>query len=198
MRSNLDDARSSAAPQRYGRAEARPSSADREGAGISICDIGTGSGCIAVALARELPDAHILACDISTDALAVARRNAATHGVSERITFVQSDVFDALGTARFDVVVSNPPYLRPGDRLCPEIGFEPQAALEAGPDGLGVIRRIIAEAPRRLSPGGWLVTEIGADQADAIRAIAIEHGLANVAIEHDLAGLPRVLVAQVW
>jgi release factor glutamine methyltransferase len=197
VRSDVDDTRFSAAPQRYGHAEARPSSADREVAGISICDIGTGSGCVAVALARELPGARVVAVDISPDALAIARRNAATHGVRERISFVESDVFDALGTTRFDVVVSNPPYLRPGDRLCPEIGFEPPTALEAELHGLGIIRRLIAEAPHRLSPGGWLVMEIGADQADAVRAIATEHGLANVAIEHDLAGLPRVLVAQV-
>ena len=183
----------SAPPVRYGRAEARPSS----GAGMSICDVGTGSGCIAIALACELPEAQIVAVDVSTDALAVAQRNAAMHGVDGRITFVQSDVFDGLRPALLDVIVSNPPYLSPGERECPEIAFEPQTALEAGPDGLAVIRRIVAAAPGRLRPGGWLVMEIGAHQAEAVRAVAEQHGLVSVAIEQDLAGLPRALVAQV-
>jgi len=178
---------------RYGRAEARPSS----GAGMSICDVGTGSGCIAIALACELPEAQIVAVDVSTDALAVAQRNAAMHGVDGRITFVQSDVFDGLRPALLDVIVSNPPYLSPGERECAEIAFEPQSALEAGPDGLAVIRRIVAAAPGRLRPGGWLVMEIGAHQAEAVRAVAEQHGLVSVAIEQDLAGLPRALVAQV-
>jgi release factor glutamine methyltransferase len=162
-----------------------------------ICDVGTGSGCIAVALARKLRDVRITALDISADALAVAARNASAHAVSDRITFVESDLFGALDPAvRFDVIVSNPPYCRPGDPFSPELACEPQSALLAGPDGLTVIRRLLAAAPARLRPGGRLVMELGSGQDGAVRAEAAAVGLTDIDVEADLAGIPRVVVAR--
>lgn len=162
----------------------------------TVCDVGTGSGCVAVALASELPDAHVVAVDVSPGALAVAARNAAAHGVADRLTFVHSDLFDAVGAdARFDVIVSNPPYCRPDDPVSPELAFEPHRALAAGSDGLDIVRRLIAAAPARLRAGGWLAMELGRGQDAAVRALARATGLADIAIEPDLAGISRVLVA---
>ena len=164
---------------------------------LSICDVGTGSGCLAVALARELPAARVVALDVSAQALALAACNAATHGVTERIAFRAGDLFAALGAGeRFDVIVSNPPYLRPGDVVSPELAFEPPEAFAAGADGLDVIRRLIGAAAARLRRGGWLVMEIGSGQAEAVTAVARRAGLATIAIEPDLAGIPRALVAR--
>jgi release factor glutamine methyltransferase len=162
----------------------------------SICDVGTGSGCIAVALARELPDVQITAVDISSQALAVASRNASAHAVSDRITFVESDLLSGLDPEiRFDVIVSNPPYCRPEDLLSPELAYEPQTALLAGPDGLAVIRRLLAAAPARLRPGGRLVMELGRGQDGAVRTEAAAAALTDIDVEVDLAGIPRVLLA---
>jgi release factor glutamine methyltransferase len=164
---------------------------------VYICDVGTGSGCIAVAIARELARARVTALDVSPDALAVARVNAAAHAVDQRITWVESDLFAVLpADATFDVIVSNPPYLAPGTAVSPELAFEPTAALVAGADGLDAIRRLISAAPSRLRPGGWLVMEIGVAQVDAVLVLAANAGLARVGIEPDLAGIPRALVAQ--
>lgn len=163
----------------------------------SLCDIGTGSGCVAVALARELKGAHIVAIDVAPAALAVAAGNAAAHGVSDRIAVIHSDLFAALdGAARFDVIVSNPPYCRPGDPVSPELAFEPQSALTAGSDGLDVVRRLIAAAPARLRRGGWLAMEMGRGQDGAVRALARAAGLTEVDIAPDLAGIPRVLMGR--
>jgi release factor glutamine methyltransferase len=162
-----------------------------------ICDVGTGSGCIAVALAQELPDARVVAIDVSTAALAVAARNAAEHGVTDRVYCVESDLFDGLDpAARFDVIVSNPPYLTPDDFISPELAFEPRAALAGGPDGLDVIRRLVAAAPARLRAGGRLIMEFGRGQEAAARALAQAAGLTDVQIAPDLAGMPRALVAR--
>jgi release factor glutamine methyltransferase len=162
-----------------------------------ICDIGTGSGCIAIALARELPAAHVVGLDISAAALRVAARNAAAHGVGDRVELVASDLFDGLDSdARFDIVVSNPPYLRPGDATSPELAREPPAALLAGADGLAVIRRLLAAAPTRLRPGGWVVMELGCGQDAAVRELAQAAGFTDVAVEADLAGIARVLLAR--
>jgi release factor glutamine methyltransferase len=164
---------------------------------VRICDVGTGSGCIAVAIARELAGARVTALDVSPDALALARVNAAAHAVDERITWVESDLFAALpAAASFDVLVSNPPYLAPDDAVSPELAFEPTAALAAGADGFDVIRRLICAAPSRLRPGGWLVMEIGVGQVDAVLLLAENAGLERIVIEPDLAGIPRALVAR--
>ena len=163
----------------------------------SICDVGTGSGCIAVALACELPTARVVAVDVSPDALAVAARNAAAHGVAERITCAQGDLFDALDpVTRFEVIVSNPPYLSPGECVAPELAFEPPTALAGGADGLAVIRRLLTVAPQRLRAGGWLVMELGRGQDAAVYPAARAAGFAHVSIEPDLAGIPRALVAR--
>ena len=161
-----------------------------------LLDIGTGSGCLAVVLAREIADAMVTAADISPAALAVARRNAERHGVAERIAFLASDVYAGLpADASFDVIASNPPYLAPGDQRSPELAFEPRAALDAGADGLDVIRRLLAGASARLRPEGQLLVEIGAGQANAVLALADAAGLTG-AVEPDLAGIPRLLVAR--
>lgn len=181
------------AGRRVSGARAVPGGAD---APHSILDVGTGSGCIAIALARELPDARITAADVSPAALAMARRNAERHGVAGRIAFVESDVYDALPRdATFDLIASNPPYLAPGDQRSPELAFEPQSALHAGADGLDVIRRLIAGASARLRPAGLLLVEIGAGQAGAVLALAHAAGLTG-RVEPDLAGIPRLLVAR--
>jgi release factor glutamine methyltransferase len=163
----------------------------------SICDVGTGSGCLAVTLAHELPGARVTAIDTSAAALAVAARNAAAHGVGDRIVFTQCDLFDALDPGVcFDVIVSNPPYCRPGDLLSPEVAFEPSSAVAAGADGLGVIRRLLAAAPARLRPRGWLVMEFGQGQDAQVTRLAREAGLADIEINTDLAGIPRALIAR--
>jgi|SRR5579862_607092 len=162
-----------------------------------ICDVGTGSGCIAVALAQELPDARVVAVDVSVDALAVAERNAAEHGVADRILCVESDLFDGLDpSTRFDAIVSNPPYLAPADFTQPELRFEPHTALSGGSDGLEAISRLIEAAPGRLHTGGWLIVEIGAGQAKDADELARAAHLAEVRVVPDLAGLPRALVAR--
>jgi release factor glutamine methyltransferase len=164
---------------------------------LSIADLGTGSGCIAIALARELPSARVVALDASADALAVASANAEMHGVADRIIFQHSDLFAGLASdQRFDVIVSNPPYCRPDDPSSPEVVFEPRTALMAGSDGLSVIRRLLSAAPQRLRLGGWLVMEFGRGQDTAVRADAAAAGLTDIEVRADLAGIPRALIAR--
>ncbi len=164
---------------------------------IEILDVGTGSGCIAVALARALPAAGVTAVDLSAAALAVARRNAAAHGVAARIAFVVSDLFAALpADATFDLIVANPPYLAPGDAASPELAFEPHGALYAGADGLAVIRALLAAAPRHLRRGGILLMELGQSQSEAALGLTRAAGFAAAHVVPDLAGIPRALVAE--
>ena len=171
--------------------------APRERRPPTLLDLGTGSGCIAVALARELSDARLTAVDVSPAALAIARRNATRHGVAERITFLTGDLYAPLpADATFDLIVSNPPYLAPSDPTSPETAFEPRSALLAGADGLDVIRRIIAGARAHLVSGGQLLIEIGAGQSEAVLALANAGGFQAPRVEPDLAGIPRLLVAQ--
>jgi len=165
---------------------------------ITICDLGTGSGCIAVALASELPHAEIWALDISPAALAVARANARRNRVADRIHFCASDLLAAVGGRRFEAIVCNPPYVRAGDLqgLQPELAWEPRGALVSGPDGLEVIRRVLVAAPGHLTDGGWLCVEIGADQAEPVESLARAAGFRRVSVHADYAGLPRVVAAQ--
>jgi release factor glutamine methyltransferase len=162
-----------------------------------IEEVGTGSGCVAVALAVELPRARLIAVDISAPALAVARRNAGRHGVANRIAFVQGDL-SSCASCDLDVIVSNPPYVPVGQRaaLSPEVrDYEPPEALFAGEDGLDVIRALISGVAR--GAGHWLIFECGIDQDTAIREmIAREPRLSLVEIRPDLAGIPRVVVAR--
>jgi release factor glutamine methyltransferase len=167
-----------------------------------VCDMGTGSGCIGVALLHERRDARAFALDISTRALAVAARNAARHGVAERTTFLESDCFDALApaghaAARFDLIASNPPYISEDEMrgLQREVReHEPRAALTPGGDGLAVIRRLLAESPRHLKPGGHLLVEIGFGQSERVAALADPSVWTLAGIREDLQGIPRTVV----
>jgi release factor glutamine methyltransferase len=158
-----------------------------------VLDMGTGSGAIAVALAHTRRDADVTALDVSADALAVARRNAAGNGA--RVNFLQSDWYAALeAEPAFDVIASNPPYIASGDRHLSEgdLRFEPAGALTDHADGLSALRTIIAGAPRHLKPQGWLLMEHGYDQSAAVRALLADAAYADVQSWCDLAGIERV------
>ena len=164
-----------------------------------VADICTGSGCVAIALARHAPEARLLAVDLDPAALAVARRNADRHGLGERIAFLQGDLWAPL-PGPVDLAVCNPPYVAERDwpALMPEVReHEPRRALAAGEDGLAVIRRLLAAAPGRLAAGGALYVEIGANQGAAVRELAkAAFPQAKVAVRPDLAGLDRLLVVE--
>jgi release factor glutamine methyltransferase len=165
-----------------------------------IVDVGTGSGCIAVALAKRLPAAEIYATDISADALAVAAANAKRHGVEKNIRFLQGDLLEALPSSiKVDAVVSNPPYIASGEigTLPKEVrDFEPVQALVAGEDGLKVYRRLVPDGARVLSPGGGLFLELGAGQRPAVEQLCVAQGFTVAAVVKDLQGHERVLVAR--
>jgi release factor glutamine methyltransferase len=163
----------------------------------NVADVGTGSGCLAAAIALERA-ASVVATDVSDAALAVARRNAERMGVAGLVAFRRTDLLQGI-EERFDLVVSNPPYVREGDRadIQPEVRFEPPHALFAGIDGLDVIRRLVPQAIDRLKPGGRLIFEFGFGQADAVSdVIASNPDLAMVRLRPDLQGIPRVAIAQ--
>jgi release factor glutamine methyltransferase len=166
-------------------------------------DLGTGSGAIAVALAHERPRLRLIASDISPPALEVAKRNALRHGVGERIAFVASDLLAAFPPARpsFDLVASNPPYIggREFEALPPEIArHEPLGALEGGGvEGLDVARKIIAEAPPYLKPGGWLLMEIGRAQASLLeRELSESRDFDSYRFFEDFSGIMRLLALE--
>jgi release factor glutamine methyltransferase len=156
-----------------------------------ILDLGTGSGCLAVTLALELPRARVTAVDISPAALAVACGNAQRLGA--QVSFAESDWFAALPPQRFDLIVANPPYVAAGDPHLAhgDLRFEPAVALTDQADGLSAIRRIVAEAPRWLSAGGWLFFEHGWDQAAAARQLLDAAGYSEIEQNCDLAGIVR-------
>jgi len=137
-----------------------------------ILDIGTGSGCIAIACAVAFPNATVDAVDVSADALAVARKNVRRHGMQARVRCLRSDVFSALRDRTYDIIVSNPPYVpaRTWRKLPPEYAHEPRLALECGRDGFDVVRRLLAQAGRHLTRRGILVAEVGAGQRALMRA----------------------------
>jgi release factor glutamine methyltransferase len=162
-----------------------------------VCDVGTGSGCIAVALLHEEAKARAVGLDISTGALRVAARNAARHGVRERLTLIASDCFAALDSrnARFKMIVSNPPYIAEDalDGLQREVrDHEPRIALTPGGDGLSIIQRLVADAPSFLERGGHLLMEIGFDQHEALRQLIDTQVWQLLDIHRDLQGIPRV------
>jgi len=166
-----------------------------------VIDVGTGSGCIAVALAKHLPGVTAYAIDISRPALAVARRNAERHGVDDRIQFVVGDLLDRR-PAPVDLIVSNPPYVSADEwaSLPSSIRYhEPRLALDGGPDGLEVIRRLLSQSQGLLEPGGAILVEIGASQGDDVQEIArtcFPREGTIVRIHPDLAGRDRVLEVQ--
>lgn len=157
-----------------------------------ILDLGTGSGCLAIAVAKQRPQAAVTAADASAAALAVARDNAVRHGVN--IRFLQGDWFAPLAGERFDLILANPPYVAERDPHLArgDVRFEPRSALAAGADGLDDIRRIVAQAPAHLVPGGQLCFEHGYDQAAAAAALLAEAGFIGIEQRRDLAGILRV------
>ncbi len=182
------------------RAGIRPSAKHRP----VVTDVGTGSGCIAVSLARRLPLAALYATDCSKEALRVARQNAERHGVAGQVTFAEGDLLaplHALGlSGRVDIVASNPPYIaeREWETLQPEVRlFEPRMALAGGDDGLAVYRRLVRDAADLLNAGGWLIMEVGQGQAASVCALIDATGRYGTAeILPDQAGIDRVLCAQ--
>jgi release factor glutamine methyltransferase len=180
------------------------------GEGLQIADIGTGSGCIAIALAKELPKAEFVATDISGAALEVAGRNAVRHGVGERIRFVQADLLERSAEERmtsaeraapllFDLVVSNPPYI--GRREAPTLArevrdHEPEIALFGGEEGYELYGELIAQAASNLKSGGLLVLELGHDSLPAVKPLLDATNWTRVGITNDLAGIPRVIAAE--
>ncbi|MBZ5721427.1 MAG: peptide chain release factor N(5)-glutamine methyltransferase [Acidobacteriia bacterium] len=164
---------------------------------LRIVDVGTGSGCIALALAKELPSAEIHATDISPDALEIAEANAARHQLERQITFHDTDLLQGLEGQGFDFVVSNPPYVGEAeeDQVQLEVRkFEPRNAVFAGPTGLEVIERLIPQAEATLKPQGWLVMEISGTIAQGVERLLA--GWKDVRITNDLQGIPRVARAR--
>jgi release factor glutamine methyltransferase len=164
-----------------------------------IVDVGTGSGCIAISLAREIPGARVIATDVSGHALEVARRNADRYGVSDRVTFVETSFLDGIESG-VDVIVSNPPYVPSVSErgLTPEVrDYEPAVALFGGEDGLDGLRSVLEGAAMKLAPGGWLVMEFGCGQDDCVTGLVTGvNGLDLVKIRHDLQDIPRTVVCR--
>ncbi|MGB7068821.1 MAG: peptide chain release factor N(5)-glutamine methyltransferase [Pyrinomonadaceae bacterium] len=166
----------------------------------TFCEVGIGSGCITVSILHNLPVAASVGLDISKEALEISRKNAITHGVDGRLDLRHSDIYSAVRDERFDLIVSNPPYVpaRDLDSLQVEVReFEPHLALFGGSDGLSIIRSIAIDAPRFLRPDGKLLMEIGFDQANAVSELFSVDHWAAVEIVPDLQGVPRTVVANV-
>ena len=162
-----------------------------------VADIGTGSGVLAVTIAREIAGALVVASDISAGALAVAGQNAARHGVHDRILFVRTSYLDAIA-GPFDVIVANPPYVRDRDKgaLARDVRHEPDVALFGGEDGLRHVEGVLDTA-QKLTPGGWFLMEFGYGQEDDVRAlVAARPGLRLDRIREDLQGIPRTAIMQ--
>ncbi len=170
---------------------------DRD-AEIAVLDVGTGSGAIALAIASERKKAHVTATDISAAALAVAAENAESFALADRVRFLEGSLFEPVADERFDVIVSNPPYVAEGDResLPPELRHEPASALFAGPDGTDVLRALAAQVADRLAPGGAVLVELDPRQVDAVRGWFASAGLVSIEVHRDAAGRQRVVSAR--
>jgi release factor glutamine methyltransferase len=168
------------------------------GENLQVADIGTGSGCIAIAMAKELPASTIYATDISAAALAVARRNALRHRLSERMRFSEGNLLDTVPT-QFDLVASNPPYIgrRESAALMREVrDHEPEIALYGGEEGYELYADLITQSAAHLKPGGILVLELGHNSLPAVQPLLESPTWTNVAATNDLAGIPRVIAAE--
>ncbi|MDD2708462.1 MAG: peptide chain release factor N(5)-glutamine methyltransferase [Verrucomicrobiae bacterium] len=168
-------------------------------ADAAVLDVGTGTGAIILCLAQSLPGAKCVAVDISAEALMLARQNAGDAGLLERVDFRQGSLFEPLKEGeRFDLIVSNPPYIRTDelDRLQPEVKHDPRLALDGGADGLDVIRPLISDARKWLATSGWLALEMGCGQGASVAALLKEGGCREISIEPDLAGCDRIAVAR--
>jgi len=163
-----------------------------------LADIGTGSGCLAVSLAHELPGAHVTATDVSRAALAVARTNAHRHGVHDRIIYVETSFLDGIH-GPFDLIAANPPYVKEGDKpaLAHDVLHEPDVALFGGASGLQGVEAVLDAAVRTLTPDGWLVMEFGFGQEDDVRRLASARPSLRIdRVRADLQGIPRTAVIQ--
>lgn len=166
---------------------------------VRIADVGTGSGCIALSILKAQPAARVLALDVSADALALARENAALNHVDQEIVFACAEMADVLEPETLDAVVSNPPYVRSADweKLAPQVrDYEPRLALDGGSSGLDVLEAVIADAMIALRADGWLFLEIGAGQAAAVNDILRGCDYHSVRINRDLAGYERIVSAR--
>jgi release factor glutamine methyltransferase len=164
---------------------------------LKLLDVGTGSGCIALALASELPHAEIHACDISEEALEIARVNAARLALGGKVLFRKSDLLSVYAGEHFDFVISNPPYVGECDvnKVQKQVReFEPRVAVFSGREGMEIYRRLVPEAHKHLRPGGWLIAEIGYSEEDNVRNLLA--GWAEIQITPDLQGIPRVVAAR--
>jgi len=167
--------------------------------GARYLDLCTGSGCVAISLARERSTCKVFAVDLSLDALAVARDNGVRLGAAHQVAWLPGDLFDPLAPfvpPRFDLIAANPPYI-PEDEVASlpldVRGFEPRLALSGGSDGLDVVRRIVRDAPRFLRPGGVLAVEMGMGQASEVHALFVEAGFAQIEVDKDYGGHDRVV-----
>ncbi len=164
---------------------------------LRLIDVGTGSGCIALALASELPKVEIHACDISDEALEMARINAARLGLGGKVLFRKSDLLATYSGEQFDFVISNPPYVgeADADKVQKQVReFEPKIAVFSGHEGMDIYRRLIPQAHERLRPGGWVVAEIGYSEEEKVRELL--KGWAEIQVAADLQGIPRVVAAR--
>lgn len=160
-----------------------------------LLDVGTGSGAIAISLASELPGWQVSALDISIEALKVAQQNAQKNNLAERVQFLHADLAE-LPQQQYDLIVSNPPYIAQAEweSLMPEVRcYEPQTALLAEDNGLACYQKLVAQTASRLNPGGWLLVEIGYQQAEAVQQLFADAGLEEIFVRDDYAGQPRVV-----
>lgn len=170
---------------------------------FTILDLCTGSGCIAISLAKEIPECKVYAADVSEKALSVARENTKQHGVADKIQFLQGNLFEPFKAMdiKFDLIVSNPPYISKKmlHELEPEVkDYEPLTALYGGEDGLDFYRMIISESPAYLTQGGWLMLEMGYGQAEEIKEMMEQSKtFEHIAIKKDLAGIERLIKARI-
>lgn len=176
---------------------ATESRSDRDGF-LNILDIGSGSGAIAISLAKHLAKLKITAVDVSDKALEIAKRNAEENKVTDQIEFLHGNLFEPLENKKFDIIVSNPPYIPTKiiETLEPNVkDYEPREALDGGADGLDVIRQIVAQAPKYLKPSGILAIEIGFDQSSRVKELLKQNNFKDIRIIKDYAGIERIIIS---